>query len=884
MWSKFKPYAYNMLLVSVMFLLLAIVYEFVPFGSETMLTVDLGQQYIDFFSLYKETLTHEPGMLLYSFEKALGGEMIGLWAYYLLSPFNIILLFFNEGNFDIAVTLLTYLKLVASSLSFMYFARSKYKLNTPMALTFSISYAMMSYVMVYMLNIMWLDGLVLLPLIALGLERSLTQRKSLLYVLSLALMMVSNYYIGYMICLFLSFYALFVIIEQQRSFNWKETAKQYCWFIKDSIIACLIACISLIPTIMSISKNKGEYFEVNLSAEVAHSLQDMLSKLFIGSFNFDEMSSGSPNLYAGMLVLLLVILFFANRSIKKSEKIMAGLIFGIYFLSFRYELLDRLWHGGQFPIWYHFRFSFTTSFFCIVLAIKAYIHRPAQYSIKLLVPILIGFGLFAFHYFYKPDYEFLNDWKILLSVLFFAMLLVVLQFNLMHENARQWFILAIVAVELSINSIFILGELNYVNQAKFRDYTSVLAAAVEPVRQEDSNDFYRIHKTFMRTKNEAFYEHYDGMDHFGSTIEAHIPELYGYLGLPDGNGFAVYTNGTMFTDDFFNIRYLLDVSPDTEAHTAEDEYLLYQEGTDLDMQAHTLVRQEARFWMYENPERFGLGMEVSPELASASFHRHQAIQNQETLLRLLDYDGTGEPYFTKVAFDEVEYDKVEVTDKGDGDYYTYQNQATGEDDAWVHFHYTTTDAPYYFTLPSQLNKDKVYLNLDHKRYRFYTPYRRRQITNASYQTPGEHILSMQVKEDELKANLIYLYRFDEERYQELVAKRANAQFEIEHFQADAIRGRIHTHLPQSYVLFTIPYDKNWQVKVNGQKAESVAALSDTLLAVPVSAGENTIELAYRPKSILIGSGLSVLGVLLLIGQVVYLKRQDAKQDSENLQS
>src|SRR5699024_1973449 len=103
--------------VSIFFIGLAIIFQFAPFGKDTMLTVDLGQQYIDFFSMYKETLTHSPEMLLYSFEKAIGGEMIGLWAYYLLSPFNLIFLLFNESNFEIAVTLITYLKLLASSLT-----------------------------------------------------------------------------------------------------------------------------------------------------------------------------------------------------------------------------------------------------------------------------------------------------------------------------------------------------------------------------------------------------------------------------------------------------------------------------------------------------------------------------------------------------------------------------------------------------------------------------------------------------------------------------------------------------------------------------------------------------------------------------------------------
>ncbi len=67
---------------------------FYPFGSSSVLTVDLGQQYVDFFAYFRHTLLHSPSELFYSFSKALGGPMIGEAAYYLLSPFNLLFVFF----------------------------------------------------------------------------------------------------------------------------------------------------------------------------------------------------------------------------------------------------------------------------------------------------------------------------------------------------------------------------------------------------------------------------------------------------------------------------------------------------------------------------------------------------------------------------------------------------------------------------------------------------------------------------------------------------------------------------------------------------------------------------------------------------------------------
>ena len=64
-----------------------------PFGDQSIVCLDLDSQYISFFSYLKE-IFRDPTTLFYTFSKTLGGDMIGLVAYYLISPFNIITLFF----------------------------------------------------------------------------------------------------------------------------------------------------------------------------------------------------------------------------------------------------------------------------------------------------------------------------------------------------------------------------------------------------------------------------------------------------------------------------------------------------------------------------------------------------------------------------------------------------------------------------------------------------------------------------------------------------------------------------------------------------------------------------------------------------------------------
>ncbi len=881
---KVRPYLLNFLIVTGIFSLICMLFSFVPFGDETLLTVDLGQQYIDFYSQFKDTLLNHPTKFFYSFEKGFGGEMVGLWAYYLMSPFNLILLFFNETNFDLAVTLLTYLKILAASLSFMFFSRRIYRLSTPLALSFSVSYALMSYMIVYLLNIMWLDGLVLLPLIAYGLHRIVDERHFGVYVASLALILIANYYIGYMICIFLAFYALFVVVERQEAhqrFDLKQAALDYGAFIRYSLYAVLIAGIMLIPTIDSLSIGKGTHQSLELTLDASHNLADILSKTFIGSFNFNEMSAGSPNLYAGMLVLILSLQYFMEKKIHWREKIVALGIFLMFFVSFRYDIINKLWHGGQFPIWYHYRFSFTASFFLIVLAIRAWIYQDKRQPIWIpLVQLGVIAGLFVYYYQHLTSYEFLTETKLLITLVFYIVLVLLLHFRHQERRLIPWMILAVVITEMAGNAGLILQDLNYVNQTKFRDYTSVLDSAVEPVRH-GNDTFYRSHKTFMRTKNEAMYAHYHGMNHFGSTIEAHVPELYGYLGLPDGNGFVAYTNGTLLTDDLFSVRYLIDITGDTASHTSDEQYLLYREGTDLDNFKYPIVQESDRYLLRENTDHLGLAIEMRPELAQTDtlLSTNDPVGNQEKILALMDFSDQPEKYFRRQPFDQVEYHNVTVTDKGDGDYYTYEKD-NEKDTGYVELTFSTeTENPYYFTLPSQLNKDKVSLNLNDTRYRWYTPYRRRQLTNASYGTIQDNqSFRFYLEEDEFTANLINLYEFDEARYDQLIASKQDHRFDVNYFNHNAIEGTITTELPMSQLLFTIPYDDNWTVTVDGEKVETQSVLNDTLLSIPITQGTHTVRLHYFPRGFYIGLGSLIIGLLFSLSEGFYRRRQQLKND------
>ena len=66
-----------------------------PFGEESVLVLDLNGQYVYYFEWLRRLL-HGEGSFLYTFERALGGEFLGIFAYYLASPFSFIVALFRS--------------------------------------------------------------------------------------------------------------------------------------------------------------------------------------------------------------------------------------------------------------------------------------------------------------------------------------------------------------------------------------------------------------------------------------------------------------------------------------------------------------------------------------------------------------------------------------------------------------------------------------------------------------------------------------------------------------------------------------------------------------------------------------------------------------------
>lgn len=93
-----------------------------PFGPHSILRLDLNNQYSAYLAFFKRNFG-QWGHFIYSNNMTLGGNMFGLTAYYLLSPFNVILFFFPYSQLPIAITWITLAKNGAAAVSMLVLVR-----------------------------------------------------------------------------------------------------------------------------------------------------------------------------------------------------------------------------------------------------------------------------------------------------------------------------------------------------------------------------------------------------------------------------------------------------------------------------------------------------------------------------------------------------------------------------------------------------------------------------------------------------------------------------------------------------------------------------------------------------------------------------------------
>ena len=311
-----------------------------PFGDNSLLIIDGLHQYMPFYSVLYDKLKGGES-LFYSFRSGLGINFLSLFSYYLSSPLNLLIIFFKKTQLNMAVSMIIVLKIALSGMTAGIYFSSKSKKQGLHVLMISMAYALSSYMVGYCWNVMWLDAIMIFPIVVMGLERLIDKKDGRLYCLALFYALYCNYYIAFMICIFAIIWYIFYSFKSVKQFFFRGIS-----FALYSFLAAGMAAVLLIPAYLGIKQTaSGEAMTLPDHSFLTNAA-DLLNRQFamgspISHDNFD----GNANLYIGIFTVLAVGLYLLNQQIKISDKIKKILLVGFFYLSFGEMILNFIWHG-----------------------------------------------------------------------------------------------------------------------------------------------------------------------------------------------------------------------------------------------------------------------------------------------------------------------------------------------------------------------------------------------------------------------------------------------------------------------------------------------------------------------------------------------------------
>ena len=375
-----------------------------PFGTKTAAIDDAKIQYIDFFTYYVDVL-HGVRPLSYDFSNMMGGSSVGMFSYYLASPFNLLLYFFGKEGvyrfFDVAVAL----KLATAGATFNWYLQRRFanRIRPVFVIALSMGYALMSYQIAQSSNIMWLDGVYMLPLIMLGVYEVLHRKTVWRLVLAVAFCICCNWYIAGINCLFSGIWFLFEFFFQDDFIAEKKLAapavpdRRYSGSrrratgpllgITDFVVSgcrygwgmglgVALSSILFLPAVSAMRQGKGQFKNIEFEMKF---LGDLLSSVrgYVIGYTGDTRQAGYAALFCGGIAVVTAAALIFSGSWKIRQKIAYLGLAGICFLMLYWQPATLIFSLLKRADSYWYRYSYLVCF-ALLFGAGAYLSRAER--------------------------------------------------------------------------------------------------------------------------------------------------------------------------------------------------------------------------------------------------------------------------------------------------------------------------------------------------------------------------------------------------------------------------------------------------------------------------------------------------------------------------
>ncbi len=861
-----RAYWLSFLLPAAILFVSYIIFQVWPFGERSVLSLDLNAQYVYYYDYMYDVFAGKES-IWYSWSRNLSGEFMGIIGYYLASPFNLLVWIYPREFITEGLMTMMLAKAGAAGLTCAFFLRRHRGCSRTTTVSFSVMWALCGYFIVQTMNPMWLDGVVALPLIAIGVERICDKRKFILYVFSMVYIFVANFYIGYMIGIFSALYFLWYICSGKSA---NKQFGEYCGSVlmygAGSVCAILMSCFMILPVYKSLSNGKFEFSDPDYSLAENFNIADIFIKLFPTEYDTVRME-GMPILYCGTLALVCAIMYFTCRSFKARERISGAVFIGFMVLCMYIRPVDMMWHGGQMPNWLPYRYSFMVSFLLIVFGAQAFdkLNKVPGKSFGKAFVILLAMLLYADLADDGEHYDQVLTVGIPLVILAIVLILTWVYRRKMASKVLCISLVSFVCAEAGLNTAQSLYRMHddivFSTRESYRWDIPLTREVTEQIHESDP-DFYRMEKTFHRCVNDPIALRMYGMSHSSSTLNARTIELLKSLGFAGREHYTRYDGATMFTDDVFGVRYIFATDKKTVPYTET-----------VPVETDTAIK------VYKNTDDLGIAYLADKNIIGYDINEYSPFQAQNKLALMLTGKKGGAIF---KAIDDVTFDSDNIRIGSTTDAHYSYRKSNADADAWISYTVTASaDGPVYMYLPTKYEREtQLFVNEVYRgNYFLYENYSIEYL--GTYKKGDQFRVKLKLLDDVVYFTNAWFYYIDEAALDKFNSTIQNLNADTELTRTGGCTLELKVSAAEDCALFTtIPAEEGWTATIDGEYVSLKTTLSDSLLCLSVPEGEHTIVLDFYPAGlstglILTGVGMAGLAVMLLVTD--WIRRTDEQR-------
>jgi hypothetical protein len=356
-----------------------------PFGPKTRDVNDLGNQFVPFHAHLWDLLHGKAdGGWLLNWQSGYGTSFLPDFGTYLSSPFAPLVALFPRDQIDLAVYVVTVLKLGAAAAAMACLLLALRPGPRWAAGMLGASYALCGWTMMLAsYNPMWLDGLIAFPLLCMVGEWARQGRRPILGIAVVAVCWTANFYTAYMATLGATLVLVARLITETPEPG-RPAGRARLWVLGRAALTTVLGIGLTAPLLLTIVKGTKLAYPGLQRTFVPLPWTDMLVRLLPGTYGFS-----SPSTYVDTGALLLAFVLPFHPAVERRTRTVWTVLAVAVAASFEWRPTHLVWHAFTTPNGSPYRQTFVLSGILVIAAWLTVSHglparRPLAYGVGVM--------------------------------------------------------------------------------------------------------------------------------------------------------------------------------------------------------------------------------------------------------------------------------------------------------------------------------------------------------------------------------------------------------------------------------------------------------------------------------------------------------------------